>query len=108
MSVYLLALLGIGLFIALVARTQREAVLGTFAFMVPMRLLSGFTSPIENMHDWRRYVTLANPVRHFMVIAKRLLLKAMPARDVFSSFWPLVSIAASTLTESTSLFRRRG
>ena len=107
MAVYLLAILGIGLFISSLANTQQQAILGTFSFMVPMMLLSGFASPVENMPDWLQYVTLANPVRHFMVIVKGIFLKAMPAGDVLNSLWPLVLIAAATLTASTRLFRRR-
>jgi ABC-2 type transport system permease protein len=106
MAVYLLALLGIGLFISSVASTQQQAILGTFSLMVPMMLLSGFASPVENMPDWLQYVTLANPVRHFTVIVKGVFLKAMPAGDVLKSFWPLVLIAAATLSGSIRLFRR--
>ncbi len=107
MAVYLLALLGIGLFISSLASTQQQAILGTFAFMVPMMLLSGFASPVENMPDWLQYLTLANPIRHFMVIVKGVFLKAMPVGDVLNNFWPLILIAAATLTASTRLFRRR-
>lgn len=107
MSVYLLALLGLGLFVSSLAWTQQQAILGTFSLMVPMMLLSGFASPVENMPDWLQVVTLANPVRHFIVIVKGLFLKAMPLSDVLNSLWPLAVIAAVTLAGSTRLFRRR-
>ncbi len=107
MAVYLVALLGIGLFISSLAKTQQQAILGTFSFMVPMMLLSGFASPVENMPDWLQYVTLANPVRHFMVIVKGIFLKAMSADDVLNGLWPLMLIAAATLTASARLFRWR-
>jgi ABC-2 type transport system permease protein len=107
MSLYLLAVIGIGLFISSLARTQQQAILGTFAFMVPMILLSGFASPVENMPDWLQAVTLANPARHFIVIVKGMFLKAMPAADVLQSLWPLFVIAAVTLSAATWLFRRR-
>ena len=107
MSTFLLAVIGIGLFISTLARTQQQAILGTFSCMVPMVLLSGFASPVENMADWLQVVTLANPVRHFIVIVKGVFLKAMPARDVLHSLWPLIAIAAVTLTASTRLFHRR-
>ncbi len=107
MSVYLLALLGLGLFVSSLAWTQQQAILGTFSLMVPMMLLSGFASPVENMPDWLQIVTLANPVRHFIVIVKGLFLKAMPLSDVLNSLWPLMLIAATTLVGSTRLFRRR-
>ena len=61
MAVYLLALLGVGLFISSLAGTQQQAILGTFAFMVPMMLLSGFASPVENMPDWLQYRDARQP-----------------------------------------------
>jgi ABC-2 type transport system permease protein len=107
MSVYLLAVIGIGLFISSLARTQQQAILGTFSFMVPMMLLSGFASPVENMPDWMQVLTLANPARHFIVIVKGVFLKAMPAADVLHSLWPLLVIGSVTLSAATWLFRRR-
>ena len=40
------------------------------------------------MPDWLQYLTLANPVRHFMVIVKGVFLKAMPAGDVLAASGP--------------------
>src|SRR5262249_24478706 len=61
MEVYLLAVIGIGLFVSSLARTQQQAILYSFMFMVPAMLLSGFASPIENMPDWLQTATMANP-----------------------------------------------
>jgi ABC-2 type transport system permease protein len=107
MVVYLFAVIGIGLFVSSLALTQQQAILGTFASMVPMVLLSGFASPVENMPDWLQTMTLANPVRHFIVIVKGVFLKAMPPGEVMDSLWPLVGIATATLSAATWLFRRR-
>jgi ABC-2 type transport system permease protein len=59
------------------------------------------------MPPWLQALTLANPVRHFMVIVKGLFLKAMPAGEVLANLWPLVVIAAVNLSAATWLFRRR-
>lgn len=107
MLVYLAAVIGVGLFISSLSRTQQQAILGAFVFMVPAVLLSGFASPIENMPDWLQWLTLANPVRHFLVIVKGLFLKAMPASEVLDNLWPLALIATLTLSAATWLFRRR-
>ena len=107
MFVYLLALIGVGLFVSSLARTQQQAILYSFMFMVPAMLLSGFASPVENMPDWLQTVTLANPIRHFMVIMKGLFLKNLPAVEVGRRLVPLVLIAAVTLTSANWLFRRR-
>ena len=107
MVVYLAAVIGVGLFISSLAHTQQQAILGAFVFMVPAMLLSGFASPIENMPDWLQTATLANPIRHFMVIVKGLFLKNMPAAEVLRSLWPLAVIACVTLAAATWLFRHR-
>ena len=59
-------------------------------------LLSGFASPIENMPGWLQVLTLANPVRHYLVIVKGLFLKDMPAVEVLRNLFPLVLIAIRT------------
>ena len=107
MAAFLLAIIGVGIFVSSVAKTQQQAILGAFSCMVPMTLLSGFASPIENMPEWLQYMTLANPYRYFVVIVKGVFLKSMPAHDVLGNLGPLFAIAVTTLSTSTWLFRRR-
>jgi ABC-2 type transport system permease protein len=107
MVVYLAAVIGVGLFVSSLARTQQQAILGAFVFVVPANLLSGFASPIENMPDWLQTLTLANPLRYYLVIVKGLFLKDMPAAEVLRNLWPLAVIALVTLSAATWLFRHR-
>jgi ABC-2 type transport system permease protein len=107
MVVYLLAVIGVGLFISSLAKTQQQAILGAFAFMVPAILLSGFASPIENMPDWLQTVTLANPIRYFIVIVKGIFLKDLSTSIVLDNLWPMVVIGTVTLSFSAWLFRHR-
>lgn len=104
---FLLAVIGIGLFISSMSMTQQQAILGAFMFMVPAVLLSGFATPIENMPGWLQTVSLANPLRWFLVISRGIFLKDLPARVVFSNTWPLMIIALITLTAAAWLFRKR-
>ena len=106
-SAFLLAIIGVGLFVSSLAKTQQQAILGAFATMVPMTLLSGFATPIQNMPEWLQYLTLANPYRYFVVIVKGVFLKAMPATDVLANLGPLLVIAVITLSASSWLFRHR-
>ena len=107
MTVYLSAVIGVGLFISSLATTQQQAILGAFVFMVPAILLSGFATPIENMPEWLQTMTLANPLRYYMTIIKGVFLKAMPATIVVQLLWPLALIAMATLSAATWLFRHR-
>src|SRR5262249_9308955 len=107
MAIYLFSIIGAGLFISSLAKTQQQAILGAFVFMVPAMSLSGFASPIENMPDWLQYLTLANPVRFYIVIVKGLFLKDAPASVIFANAWPMAVIALVTLTSAAWLFRHR-
>ncbi len=104
---YLFALVGVGLFISILARTQQQAFLGMFMATVPLILLSGFTSPVDNMSPWLQVVAQVNPLKHFIIIVAGLFLKGMGAADVFANLWPLIIIAGVTLTGSALFFRAR-
>lgn len=104
---YALALAGIGLFISALSGSQQQAFLGVFAFMMPAILLSGFVAPVENMPAWLQPVTWANPLRHFMVIAKGIYLKDLGFVGVFANLWPLLLIATVASTAALLLLRRQ-
>ncbi|HVU86411.1 MAG TPA: ABC transporter permease [Pirellulales bacterium] len=107
MVVYLFAVIGVGLFVSSLAKTQQQAILGAFVFMVPAMCLSGFASPIENMPDWLQYATLANPIRYYIVIVKGIFLKNAPLSVVVANLWPMAVIAGITLSSAAWLFRHR-
>jgi ABC-2 type transport system permease protein len=104
---YLFALVGVGLFISIISRTQQQAFLGMFLAMVPLILLSGFTSPVDNMPTWLQVVAEVDPLKHFVVIVEGLFLKGMGRADVIANLWPLLVIAGVTLTGSALFFRAR-
>src|SRR5699024_6670331 len=46
---FILSVVGIGLMISAISSTQQQAILGAFAVGVPAVLMSGFSTPVENM-----------------------------------------------------------
>lgn len=107
LALYLVSVIGIGLFISTLAQSQQQAFLGAFVFAAPAILLSGFATPVENMPDWLQTATVINPLRHFLVIVNGLFTKDMPAATVAESALPLALIALVTMTLAAVLFRRR-
>lgn len=103
---YLLSMLGIGLFISTICKTQQQAILGAFAFQMPAILLSGYISPIEDMPVIVQGITWLNPVRFFLVIIKGVVLKAMPFEYVIQNLIPLFLIAILTLSAAGWMFKR--
>jgi len=106
MVIYLLSVLGVGLFISSICKTQQQAILGAFTFQMPAILLSGYISPIEDMPRIFQIITWFNPVRFFLVIMKGICLKNMPAQYVFQNLVPLMLIAVLTLSAAGWMFKR--
>jgi ABC-2 type transport system permease protein len=107
MTVFLLAIIGVGLFVSSLSMTQQQAVLGAFMFLVPAVILSGFASPIENMPHWLQTCSFANPLRYFMTIVRGIFLKDISAGIVWAQTWPMAVIACVTLSMATWLFKKR-
>lgn len=105
--VYLAAVIGIGLFISSLAKTQQQAILGAFMFMVPAVLLSGFATPVENIPPWLRWVAYGDPLRYILLVIKGTFLEELSLGESLANVWPMVLIAAGTLTAAEWLFRSR-
>jgi ABC-2 type transport system permease protein len=94
---YILSGLGLGLFISTVSNTQQEAFMTMFFIFMPFIILSGFMYPIENMPVAFRYLSLLNPIRHYLVIVRGIFLKGAG----LGILWP--QIAALAVMGSTVL-----
>ena len=107
LTVFITAMIGIGLSVSSIAVTQQQALLGIMTILLPALLLSGYAAPIENMPGWLQPVTYANPLRYMMVVTKGVFLKDMPPAEILNNTWPMAIIAVFTLSFATWLFRRR-
>lgn len=107
MACYILALAGFGLLISSVCATQQQAFLGVFSFIMPAILLSGFPAPVENMPVWMQWIDWFNPLQHFIVIVKGIFLKDITGVELLERLWPLLVIAAMTLSAANWIFRKR-
>ncbi len=104
---FLLATLGIGLFISGISHTQQQAMISSFFFFMPALLLSGFAFPIRNMPALVQYLTYLNPMRYFMEIVRGLFLKGIGVELLWPQILSLTVLGASILTLSVILFRKR-
>jgi ABC-2 type transport system permease protein len=85
-GVYLLSVLGIGLLLSTLSKTQQQAMMASFFFFQPAILLSGFATPIESMPAIFQYMTYVSPLRYFLVIVRGIFLKGVG----FDVLWPQV------------------
>ena len=104
--VFVIAISGIGLFISALCSTQQQAMLGTFIFMLPSTLLSGFATPIENMPTWLQPATYFIPLRYMLINTKGIFLKDLSLEIVWSNTWPMAVIGICTLSIAGLFFRK--
>jgi ABC-2 type transport system permease protein len=102
---FLTAAVGIGLMLSSIVATMQQAMLSAFLVMMPFSLLSGLTTPISNMPGPFQLLTLANPLRYAIDIAHRVYLEAATLPSLAGDLWPMVGIAAVTLSGAAWLFR---
>jgi ABC-2 type transport system permease protein len=103
--VFLLAAVGIGLLVSAIAGTMQQAMLYSFVVVMPFALLSGFATPISSMPAVVQSLTLANPLRYAIDIARRVYLEGAGFDVLIPDLWPLAVIATLTLSASAWTFR---
>lgn len=106
-TIFLLSISGIGLFISSMCKSQQQAILGVFAFMVPSLMISGFISPIENMPLIMRFIGYINPVTYYILLMKGLFLKSIPIWMIIRYSIPLIIISIFTLTFAGWFFKQK-
>lgn len=107
LSLFLLSAVGVGLLISSLCRTQQQALLGAFLFMVPAVILSGFATPIANMPAAVQYLTYLNPLRYCLTVIRGVYLRDAPFEVLVHQFWPMAVIGVVSLAAAALLFRRR-
>ncbi len=104
--IFMVCSLGLGLLISTISSTMQQAVMTTFFFLNPLFLLSGFAFPIEDMPPAIQYLTLMNPLRHFLVIVRGIFLRGIGLELLWPQFLALAAFALVILTAATLRFHK--
>ena len=81
-SVYLLAVLGLGLLVSTFVQTQQQAMLISFFFMMIFILMGGLYTSIDSMPAWAQMITRFNPVSYFIDVMRMVVLKGSRLKDI--------------------------
>ncbi len=73
--IYLIVVLGLGLWISTITRTQQQAMFVAFFVILIFLLMSGLFTPVDSMPDWAQRVAEVNPVKHFVFIMRSVLVR---------------------------------
>lgn len=81
-SIYLLAVLGLGLLVSTYCNSQQQAMLISFFMMMLFVLMGGLYTPIESMPVWAQWITKLNPVSYFIEVMRLVVLKGSGLMDI--------------------------
>ncbi len=104
--VYLLAVLGIGLFISTISSTQQQVMFIAFFFMLVFILMSGIFTPTESMPMWAQRVNIINPFYYFMRVIRMILLKGSGLWDISKELISLLIYGIIMLSLSVWKYRK--
>jgi ABC-2 type transport system permease protein len=102
----LLSALGLGLLISTISNTQQEAVMTSFLLLMPLILLSGFMFPVSSMPVAFQWLTLLNPVRHFLEIVRAIFLKGAGLEALWPQFLALLAMGVGLLWFAATRFHK--
>ncbi|MBA4323042.1 MAG: ABC transporter permease, partial [Odoribacter sp.] len=92
-TIFLIAVLGLALFISTFSGTQQQYMFIAFFFMIIFILMSGIFTPAESMPMWAQKFNLINPVAYLMRINRMVMLKGSSIFDISKDLYSLAIIA---------------
>jgi ABC transporter DrrB family efflux protein len=104
---FIVTVLGVGLLISTIARTQLEATQLAFIVMLPSVLLSGFMFPRAEMPAPIYLLSFAIPVTYFIEILRGVILRGADLVDLLPHVVGLALCCVAVLGLSLSRFRKQ-
>lgn len=105
-AIFMIAVLGLALFISTFSGTQQQFMFVAFFFMIVFILMSGIFTPLESMPVWAQKFDMANPVAYLMRINRMVMLKGSTIRDISSDIYALIIIAVVFVTLAVRRYRK--
>lgn len=107
-GVFVIASLGIGLFISSIAPSQQSAMMASGLLMqLPSMMLSGFIFPITSMPTVIRLLTNIIPAAHFIKILREIFLKGSGLQMVWKPSLMLLLLGIFVVGLAIAVFRKK-
>lgn len=104
---FIVANLGLGLFISTLVTRQAQAIQLAFLFMLPNVLLSGFMFPREAMPRAAAIFGMLLPLTHFLQVIRGIVLKGVGLEALWPQCLALVGFSVLFITFSTLRFHKQ-
>ena len=105
-TIFLIAVLGLALFISTFSSTQQQYMFVAFFCMIIFILMSGIFTPYESMPMWAQDFNMINPVAYLMRINRMVMLKGSTIQDISRELYSLILIAVAFTTLAVRRYRK--
>jgi ABC-2 type transport system permease protein len=106
-ALYLVGVLGIGLFVSTITESQQQATLVSFFIMMVFILLGGLYTPIESMPTWAQYIAAVNPPSYFIEVIRAVYIKGSTLSDLLPALGALTAFAVGFNSLAIWSYRKR-
>lgn len=105
---FLIGMLGQGLFVSVATKNQMVATqVGTMTSMLPIQILSGFVFPVANMPKPLQVLAQVMPATHFIASLRGILLRGNGFAEQWMHMLALLAFAVVMVLITSAKFRRR-
>ncbi len=105
-AIFLLVVLGLGVFVSTVSQNQGQAIQTAMFFLLPQILLSGMIFPLSSMPWGVRWIGYALPLTYFIEISLGTMLRGAGLGSLWPAYAVLTVMAVVVLGGATMRFRR--
>lgn len=105
-TIFLVAVLGLALFISTFSSTQQQYMFVAFFFMIIFILMSGIFTPFDSMPAWAQKFDLLNPMAYLMRINRMVMLKGSTFHDISREIYSLLIIAVTFTALAVRKYRK--
>ena len=105
-ALHLFATTSMGIFMATLARSMPQFGMLLVLVLLPLRMLSGGTTPRESMPDFVQNIMLAAPTTHFVELGQAILFRGAGLGVVWQPFLALALIGSVLFAFSLTRFRK--
>ena len=106
-GLFLISNLGVGLLISTITSTQQEAIIVAIFYNLQSIFLSGFIYPVAAMPRVLQFVSLAIPLRYYLIVVRGIVLKGVGMPALWPEVIALSIFAVVVITGAATRFKKR-
>ena len=103
---FIAAVLGLGMLLSTLAKTQMQAMQMSFFFLLPFVFLSGYVFPIDGMPRFFQFVSYLIPAKYFIEVVRGIVLRGAGLTELWEPVAWLTFYTLAIIALAVSRFRK--